>query len=132
MYSHQNVTLRGFHWEVSSLTFNLNAEITKDTPIGSALTVDTSAPNTMKLAADGDVIVGRLASFEDRAIEGSKMGAVELQWSNTMPIADGQTVTVGSTVVGAGGGAVKAAVSPDYTQNFVAEVIGNAAVVVKV
>ncbi|MBN7759775.1 hypothetical protein JYP52_01385 [Nitratireductor aquibiodomus] len=132
MYSHQNVTLRGFHWEASSLTFNLNAAITKDTPIGSALTVDAAAPNTMKLAGDGDPIVGRLASFENREVEGTKVGAVELQWSNVMPIAAGATVNVGDTVVGAGDGEVKAAAAADYTQNFVAEVIGTMAVVVKV
>ncbi|WP_353645760.1 hypothetical protein [Mesorhizobium sp. WSM2239] len=131
MYNHQNVTLRGFHWEVSSLTFNLNAATTKD-DIGKAVSLDTAAPNTVKLAADGETIIGRLASFEDRTVEGSKVGAVELQFANTLPIKAASGVAVGSTVVGAGGGEVKPAAAPNHAENYVVEIIGTNAVVIKV
>ncbi|RWM27929.1 MAG: hypothetical protein EOR77_30890 [Mesorhizobium sp.] len=131
MYSHQNVTLRGFHWEVSSLTFNLASGITQ-AHIGRGVSVDASGPNKVKLAADGDTIIGRLASVEDRTVEGSLIGAVELQFANTLPIKAGETVAVGATVVGAGAGEVKAAATPDHSKNFVVEIIGTNAVVVKV
>lgn len=131
MYSHQNVTLRGFHFEMASLTVNLAAEVTAD-HVGFALTPDASGPNKMKLAGAGDVVVARLATFEDRKVEGTRVGAAEFQFSNTLPIADGETINPGNTVVGAGGGKVKAAATADFTQNFVGEVIGTSAVVVKI
>ncbi|ESY35760.1 hypothetical protein NKK48_01520 [Mesorhizobium sp. C386A] len=130
-YSHQNVTLRGFHWEVSSLTFNLATGIVAN-DVGKGVSVDTSGPNKVKLAADGDTIIGRLASVEDRSVEGTKIGAVELQFANILPIKAGAVVAVGDTVVGAGAGEVKAAATPNHSANFVAEIIGTNAVVVKV
>jgi len=131
MYSHQNVTLRGFHWEVSSLTFNLATGI-KQEHIGHAVAVDASGPNKVKLAGDGDTIIGRLSTVEDRSVEGSLIGAVELQFANTLPIKAGENVAIGDTVVGAGNGEVKSAATADHSKNFVAETIGNRAVVVKV
>ncbi|RWP44305.1 MAG: hypothetical protein E5X41_13090 [Mesorhizobium sp.] len=131
MYSHQNVTLRGFHWEVSSLTFNLATGITND-HIGRGVSIDTSGANKVKLAADGDTIIGRLASVENRTVEGSLIGAVELQFANTLPIKAAAVVAIGDTVVGAGAGEVKAAATPDHSKNFVVEIIGTNAVVVKV
>ncbi|TGT64083.1 MULTISPECIES: hypothetical protein [unclassified Mesorhizobium] len=130
-YSHQNVTLRGFHWEVSSLTFNLATGITEN-DIGKAVSVDASGPNKVKLSGDGDTIIGRLASVENRSVEGSLVGAVELQFANTLPIKNGSVVAVGDTVVGAGAGEVKSAGAANHNANFVAEVIGSMAVVVKV
>lgn len=142
-YSHQNVTLRGFHWEDSSLTFNLATGITA-ADIGKAVSIDAGAANKVKLAGDGDIIIGRLASVESRSVEGTLIGAVELQFANTLPIksglADGEVVVVGSTVVGAGSGQVKAlttgsgptVAAPNHSINFVVEIIGTNAVVVKV
>lgn len=132
MYSHQNVTLRGFHFEMASLTVNLATEVTM-AHVGHALTVDTTGVNKLKLAGDDDVIVARLATFEDRsATEGTRVGAAEFQFSNTLPVATGAVINPGDTVVGAGGGKVKAAAAKNYTQNFVGEVIGDLAVVVKI
>jgi hypothetical protein len=128
---HNKVSLRGFHFEDWSLTFNLAAGITTN-DVGKAVSVDTSADNKVKLAADGDTIVGRLASVEDRAVEGQLVGAVELKFANLLPIKTGQVVARGDTVVGAGNGEVKAAGAQNHNANFVAEVIGTNAVVVKV
>ncbi|RUU74947.1 hypothetical protein [Mesorhizobium sp. M7A.F.Ca.MR.362.00.0.0] len=130
-YSHQNVTLRGFHWEVSSLTFNLATGITTN-DVGKAVSVDTSGANKVKLSGDGDTIIGRLASVEDRSVEGTLIGAVELQFANLLPIKAAAVVAIGDTVVGAGAGEVKAAGAADHSKNFVAEIIGTNAVVVKV
>lgn len=130
-YSHQNVTLRGFHFEDASLTGNLAAGIT-DADIGKAVSVDATGPNKFKLSGDGDYIIGRLASVENRSVEGSLVGAIEFQFANLLPIKTGQVVAVGDTVVGAGAGEVKSAGAADHSKNFVAEIIGTNAVVVKI
>lgn len=127
---HTKVSLRGFHFEDFHLTFTLAAGIVA-ADVGKAVSFG-AAPNTVKLAADGDTIIGRLATVEDRKVEGSLVGAVALKFSNTLPIKAGQVVAAGDTVVGAGNGEVKKAAEADHTDNFVAEVIGNLAVVVKV
>jgi hypothetical protein len=131
MYSHQNVTLRGFHFEDSSLTVNLDAAVNAS-HIGYAMTPDASGVNKMKLAGDGDPIVARLSSFEDRQVEGTRVGAVEFNFGNTLPIAEGSGVAVGSYIVGGGDGTVRPAVDGTETSSlFVFEVIGDRAVVVK-
>lgn len=104
---HTNVSLRGFYFEDSLLTFNLTAGMDSD-DVGKAVSLSTAAANTVKLAGDGDHIVGRLQSVEDRTVEGTLVGAVELRFANTLPIKTGETVAVGDTVVGAGVGEVKA------------------------
>lgn len=127
---HTKVSLRGFHFEDWSLTFNLATGITAE-DTGKAVSFGAAA-NTVKLAADGDTIIGRLATVEDRKVEGSLVGAVELKFANLLPIKAGQAVTPGDTVIGAGGGEVKKAATANHSANFVAEVIGSYAVVVKV
>lgn len=133
---HNQVTLRGFHFEDSIFTVNLAAGITKADE-GKALALDPSAPNTMKLAGDGDTIVGRLEVVEDRAVEGKLVGACAFRFANVLPIASGATVNVGDTVIGAGNGEVKrlenaGVPAPDHSVNFVVEIIGTDAVVVKI
>lgn len=127
---HTQVSLRGFHFEDFMLTFKLAAGITTAHQ-GRAVSLDAAA-NTVKLAADGDTIIGRLETIEDRKVEGSLVGAVALKFANLLPIKAGQVVAVGDTVVGAGSGEVKKAATADHATNFVAEVIGSNAVVVKV
>lgn len=133
---HTNVSLAGFHFEDFSLTFKLTAGITAN-DVGKAVALSTAAPNTVKLAGDGDVIIGRLATVEDRTIEGTLLGAVELKFANTLPIKTGEVVVVGDTVVGAGAGEVKTlkvtgVSAPDYSKNMVVEVVGLVATVVKI
>ena len=128
---HTKVSLRGFHFEDFHLTFTLAAGIVA-ADSGKAVSIDTSAPNKVKLAGDGDTIIGRLATVEDRKVEGQLVGAVALKFANTLPIKAGQTVAVGDTVVGAGAGEVKKATAADHSKNFVAEILGGEAVVVLV
>lgn len=132
---HTNVSLAGFHFEDFSLTFKLTAGIVA-ADVGKAVTISTAAPNTVKLAGADDYIHGRLATVEDRTIEGTLVGAVELKFANTLPIKSGETVAVGDTVVGAGAGEVKTrkvstVATPDYNANVVVEVVGLVATVVK-
>lgn len=132
---HTGVSLAGFHFEDFSLTFKLTAGITA-AHVGKAVSLSTAAANTVKLSGNGDVIIGRLATVEDRTVEGSLVGAVELKFANTLPIKSGSTVAVGDTVVGAGAGEVTQRLvsttpTPDYSQNYVVEVVGLVATVVK-
>jgi hypothetical protein len=128
---HTKVSLRGFHFEDFILTFTLAAGIVA-ADVGKAVSLDTSAPNKVKLAADGDVIVGRLSTVEDRKVEGQLVGAVALKFANLLPIKNGDAVAAGDTVIGGGSGTVKKAAANDATKNFVAEIIGTDAVVVLV
>lgn len=130
---HDKVTLRGFHWEDSSLTFNLASAIAA-ADVGKAVSLNGVVANSVKLAADGDAIVGRLATYEDRTVEGIKVGAVELQFANLLPVnaAALSALAVGDSVQGAGAGEVKKAAANDPRKNFVAEIIGTNAVVVQV
>lgn len=127
---HNKVSLRGFHFEDASLTVKLAAGITTN-DVGKAVSMSNVA-NTMKLSGDGDVIVGRLVSVEDRTVEGQLVGAVEFQFANYLPIKAGETVAPGDTVVGAGAGEVKKATTANHNANFVAEVVGSNAVVVRI
>lgn len=123
---HNNVSLDGYHFEKFILTFKLAAGITAN-DVGKAVSLDTSAPNQVKLAADGDAILGRLETVD---LPHRSTGAVALKFANTFTYSG--TLNVGQSVVGAGAGVVKAAAAPDHSDNFVAETrAGNIAVVVK-
>jgi hypothetical protein len=101
------VTLAGYSFEDSMLTFNLATGITA-AHVGRAVSVDTSVANTVKLAADGDEIIGRLETVELRTQEGSSVGAVALRFCQLLPIKTGETIVVGDVIEGAGDGEVKA------------------------
>lgn len=128
-YTHNSVSLRGFHFEDAHLTANLHADITRD-HLGHAVTIDPDAVAGVKLAEDDDIIIGRLETFENRETEGSVVGAVSLNFSNLLPLADPAAVAVGQTAVGAGDGKIKG-VAFDGT-NFISEIDGDFAVVTKV
>lgn len=104
--AYQGVTLKGTIPD-NDLTFILASDI-KAEHVGLAVAQDTSAANTVKLAGDGDAIVGRLESFEDRtATEGVVVGAVKLVGGLELK-KSGASMNVGDSVVGAGAGLVKA------------------------
>lgn len=133
------VTLRGYVFPTWNLTFNLKAGITTS-DIGKAVALDSSAANTVKLAGDGDVVIGRLESVENRLQAGILVGAVALKFSDRLPVKAGlagaEVVAVGSSVVGAGSGEVKArtvtsVATPDYNDNMVVALETGYAIVVK-
>lgn len=101
------VSLNNFHFENWQFTFNLAAGITS-AHVGKAVALDTVA-NTVKLAADGDEIIGRLEQVEDRVQEGILVGTVSIKFGAILPIKSGETVNVGDYLIGAGAGEVKAA-----------------------
>ena len=109
----QGVSLRGMIHNDFEYTFNLAAAIVA-ADVGKAVSIDTTAARTVKLAADGDVIIGWLDTFEDRTIEGVKVGAVATKGGTNFTRASGApAVTVGQQICGAGNGEVRAALVGD-------------------
>lgn len=101
------VSLRGLHLEEFAFTFVVTGTVSQS-DIGKAVTLDTTQANSVKLAGDGDPILGRLASYEDRKQEGIKVGTVELKGSYQFTCS-GTQPSIGDTLVGAGAGIVKKA-----------------------
>lgn len=105
------VTLRGFQFEDAQFTCLISGSVSAS-DVGKAVAQDTTAANTVKLAGDGDVIVGRLMSYENRVQEGLVVGTVAFQFLDTLPIksglSGGAAVVRGKFLIGAGSGEVKA------------------------
>jgi hypothetical protein len=136
---HTQSNLIGFPLPDTQFTCVLAAGIT-NADIGKAVSLDTSADNKVKLAGDGDVIIGRLLTVENRVNEGQLIGTVAFRFAEKLPIKAGlagaEVVVRGSTVVGAGAGEVKArvvsaAATPDHNMNFVVKIDGAFAHVLK-
>lgn len=126
------VTLNGYMFEDDIFTALLASGITTS-DVGKAVTQDTTAANTFKLAGDGDPIHGRLEQVENRVQEGLLVGTIAMSFMATLPIKAGLTagavVAVGSNVVGAGSGEVKnAAAAAGVPVVRVYEIIGTKAV----
>lgn len=126
----QGISLRGITHNDFHYPFFLAAGITK-ADAGKAVALDATAPNTVKLAGDGEQVVGKLTTVENRTVEGVLVGTVELRGGFRFTVADTLTVDIGDTVVGAGGGEVKAAVTANHADNMVVEVDGNTVIVVR-
>jgi hypothetical protein len=120
---HTQVRLDGFDFQDSQFTVLLHAGITTD-DIGKAVSQDTSAANTVKLAGDGDEIIGQLLQVEARTVEGHLVGTVGFEFQELLPVLPGLSgaaiVAVGSRICGAGGGSVKA-IDPASPPLFYAE-----------
>lgn len=112
------VSLRGIEHEEFHYPFNLASAVTAD-DVGKPVALDTTAANTVKVAGDGDVIVGKLTTYENRAIEGIKAGAVALKGG--FKFTKSGIIAVGDSVQGAAAGAVKKLTVADYSLNMVVE-----------
>lgn len=115
-YNPRKVVSYGFPLDDFMYTYNISGVVTQDN-IGAALTLDTTAANTMKLAGDGDTVHGRLFSYEDRSQQGGgKVGTVMRRFKEKLPVAAGHLIDVGESVVGAAiAGNVKAAAAANNT-----------------
>lgn len=124
--AYQGVTLKNTRpWE--DLTFVLNNEI-EEKHVGAAVVQDTEAANTVKLAGDGDIILGRLENVEDRTkTEGVKVGRVKLIGGMAFKKSEAE-IAVGDKVVGAANGEVKKGEAGDLVAW---EVAGDSVIVVK-
>lgn len=133
------VSLRGLHQENFNYTFNLATGIVVG-DVGKAVSLDSTAANTVKLAGDGDTIIGYLETVENRVVEGVLVGTVATKGVYKLPVKTGLTgsevVAVGSTAVGAGAGEIKAlddgnvTAAPNHNYNYVVEVGSGFAIVV--
>lgn len=88
------------------------------TDVGLPISQDTTAANRGKPAADGDLILGILQSYEDRVQEGIKMGAVAMKGGFRLQYKSGDAVAIGDSVVSAGGGEVKTTATRNNTRVF--------------
>lgn len=127
--AYQGVTLKGTI-PANDLTYVLASGITAD-DVGKVVTQDTSAANKVKLAGAGDPILGRLESYEDRVVEGVKVGTVKLIGGMELPTAEGYTAAVGDSVIGAAGGLVTKVGTGQSSDIKVWEVTTGGVIVVK-
>jgi hypothetical protein len=124
MFDPRAVVSYGFPFDDFIFTYNISGAVTQDN-LGAALTLDTTAASTMKLAADGDEIHGRLQTYEDRSQQGAgKTGAVQRKFKEKLPAAVGHGIAVGDSVCGGAiaGNARKAVAGTDPITNLVVEV----------
>jgi len=104
------ISLRGLENELWHFPFMLASGITKDDE-GKLVSLDTSAANTVKLAADAEVPIGKLKVVEDRSVEGVLVGTVALKGAMSVPT-DGAISAVGDSITGsATAGVAKTAVA---------------------
>lgn len=116
----EGVSLRGIYDEEYAYTWNLTGSVAAG-DVGKAMTQDTSVANSAKLTTDGAVVLGSLASYENRVQEGIVVGAINRKgvfvWEYT-----GAAPALGAGVVGsATAGKVKTA-GAAVVNNMVVEV----------
>jgi len=93
------VSMAGLFDENWLWTFLISGTVVK-TDEGKAVALDTAVANTVKLAGDGDEVIGRLEVFEDRVSEGIKVATVALKGGVKLPYLTGQTMVLGGGVQG--------------------------------
>lgn len=106
--------LREYHDEDAQFTYFIsgtNSATLASAVVGYAVSLDTTADGTVKLAADGDRIFGRVEQYEWRAQEGEALVTVAKVFIGNLPLKAGETPTRGSQILGAGNGTVKANVT---------------------
>lgn len=125
---HTSVRLINYPFDDFQFTVNLAAGITLADE-GKALTQDTSADTTMKLAGDGDPIDAILIKVENRVIEGHLVGTVGFKFAEKLTIKSGLTGAAvparGSRLCGAGAGEVKA-IDPAFATDALAALYAHA------
>lgn len=106
----EGVSLRGIVPQTFCFTWNVSGTVDRSADIGKAVTLDTTAPNTVKLAGSGDVVLGILQSYEDRTnVEGIKVGTVAHKGGFKVPYVNGASAlvpVVGHSVKGSAAGVV--------------------------
>jgi len=135
----QGISLRGMTHEKFHYPFYLVAGITS-ADVGKAVAIDTSAANTVKLAGDGEQVIGNLVVVEDRGVEGVLVGTIALRGGFRFQEVDtpALALAIGDTVVGAGDGEVRArtnaagdAKEADHSDNIVVDVDGTNITIVR-
>lgn len=128
----EGISHRGFVHEDFNIPFNLTGTVTKDN-LGHPVTIDAANSRAVKVAGDGDPIIGILVSYEDRTVEGVKVGTVAMKGGFQFTGVSGHAIVVGDTIEGsATAGQVQArrnagdtANEADYSMNIVTFVDGD-------
>ena len=124
----QGVSLHGMTHNDFHYPFLLDVTVTKD-DVGKPVAFKPGTANTVIVAPDGAQVIGKLVTFEDRAIEGIRVGTVTLRGGFSFEFTG--TLAPGDTAVGAGGGRVKRAAQANHADNIVVEVSDGRAVIVR-
>lgn len=107
---HTQVRMAKFDFKDSQFAVNMNGIVPAD--VGKAVTYDNTEDNAVKLAGNGDPIIGVVYTVEDRINEGQYIGTVEMRFAAYLPIKAGlagaQVVARGKKLCGAGAGEVRA------------------------
>lgn len=124
-----SISLAGINVEAFQFPFKLASAIAA-ADVGKAVSLDTGAANTVKLAADDEEILGVLQTYENRAQVGEgEVGTVGMKGG--FKLLKTGAVTVGQQVVGsATPGVVKGIAMGVGARNIVVEVSGNYATVI--
>lgn len=112
------ISKKGRYLENYQETFYISGAVTQ-ADLGKAVSLDTTAEKTVKLAADGDAIVGRLEVLEARVQEGVTVATVSMKFIDWVPYAAAATPAIGAAVEGAGNGEVDFALTADPAHNRV-------------
>lgn len=108
----KGVSLVGIRQDMFNYTFNISGTAGVNPGVGTPLALDTTADNTVKVAGDGDTIIGFLMSYENRVQEGIAVCVVSLKGTQVCDYT-GTAPTRGVGVVGsATAKKVKAAAGP--------------------
>jgi hypothetical protein len=120
-FNPNQVVLDGFTQHDFAFTMYLAAGhgLTDEELIGRVVSLDTSANATVKVAADGEAVYGRIFQVEDRSQEGVTTVTVETRFRKRLKKAGATVMALGDTAVGAGAGLVKSAASDDPAKNVV-------------
>lgn len=95
----EGISLRGITHEDFHYPFNLASGMTI-ADVGKAVALDTTAARTVKIAAATEELLGVLVSFEDRTVEGVKVGTVALKGGFQLTAVTGHAIVVGDYVEG--------------------------------
>lgn len=113
---------REYFHEDAQYSFNLNAA-TVIGDIGKAVEIDAAADMTVKLATDGGFIFGRLETFEDRKVEGTKIGTISTKGMGRFPVKAGALlIALGNSIIGAGAGEVKGVAAAANQANTIVKI----------
>lgn len=120
-FNPNQVVLDGFTQHDFAFTMFLAAGsgLSDDDLLGRAVSLDTSATATVKVAAADEAIYGRIFQVEDRSQEGVVTVTVETRFRKRLKKQAGTAFVIGDTAIGEGAGLVKPALSADPAKNVV-------------
>jgi hypothetical protein len=110
-YTPNGVQMEGFPFGIFTFTYLLTGVAATDDAVaataGKAVSLDTAAAGSVKLAADGEEIFGRVYVAENRAVSGVRVASIARKFKERLPATAGHAIAVGNRVVGAGAGLVR-------------------------